>query len=207
MIKLKDKKTGNYLYLPTDASEFTLSDYLTMQEWAKSDQLLGVKLVADLLDVDISTALALSKIWAYNFDAYKISAEVAKFPEIATPAYVTLSERKVKVKDYGLMETAQRILMRDALTLAGNGDYAKAFPKVIAVGLAKEVYGKGWEEYLEEIEEEVLQMSAVEAVPLAYFFLRKLGGLKNDGKRLSSLQILRILMRKVGVWLNTVFGR
>lgn len=202
MIKLKRGK--EVYYLPTNTSELMLSDYLRLIEWqeSKGD---GIDFICALANCDKQTALDCADKWhRINFDDFR--KKIAELPMAKPPKTTTLSELEgLRVKDFNRMTLGQRAFMQTAVQEVDKT--YKAMAKIIAIGLAPEVYpDQDWADLIGLVEEEVLLMPAEEAVPIGFFFLSHLTIMKSDGITLSGRKVLHLFRQAVRDWLSLAFS-
>jgi hypothetical protein len=103
----------------------------------------------------------------------------------------------VKPKEWGLNSNRARLLYQQEILLKGD-TISQYLSTMLAIVLAPEYFGKGWDSHIDEMKELVANLPVNEAVPLAYFFLRKQVGMKRNGQiRLSTLLMRRLKMLAV----------
>jgi len=198
MIKIK---ANNQTYiLPTKGSELSMGNFLALQEWARAGSHGSADLVSALSGLPIADALQLAGRWERHFDFESIVSSLESYPSLDAPKLFEVSGQEVKRKNFGQLKAGQRILLKEI------GDIDKSLARIVAICIAPDVYKDNWASNIDLLEEEVKQMDASVAVPLAYFFLGSGMITRSNGVMYLFRLILTLSRQKIEGWKSISFG-
>ena len=119
--------------------------------------------LADQLNPDIY----LTKLWPSNSRWTRPPPAVVQIslPELPAPSTFYVSGKKLERRAFGSLVTGQRIALKESTK------ESVSLSKVLAICIAPQMYAEQWASNISLTEAEVLNMPAIDAVPLCYFFL------------------------------------
>jgi len=198
MIKLKANST-TYI-LPTKGEELSMGNFLALQEWAKAGNHGSAELVSALSGLPVDDALQVAGKWERYFDFESIVSSLESYPSLDAPKLFEVSGQKVKRRNFGQLKAGQRILLQELK------DIDKSLARIVAICIAPDVYKDNWASNVSLLEEEVKQMDASVAVPLAYFFLGSGMITRSSGVMYLFRLILTLSRQKIEGWKSISFG-
>ena len=193
---IKVRFNGVAHYLPTKVEDVTLEQYQGLMQCVLEERTGYIDVLACLLGLtvtQVANSEGNAQDFAYGMDA--LFSDLSTLHSNDAPESFTLTERTLsKPKDWGLHTLGQRIAFQN---IAQEGLAHNNLHKFLAVLFAPAIYGKDWMDNTELLGEEFKQCRAIDAVPTAFFFIRKQMNMKKDGTiKYSSL--LMTLIRKRG---------
>ena len=199
MIKLKANST-TYI-LPTKGAELSMGNFLALQEWAKAGNHGSAELVSALSGLPVDDALQVAGKWERYFDFESIVSSLESYPSLDAPKLFEVSGQEVKRRNFGQLKAGQRILLQELK------DIDKSLARIVAICIAPQVYKDDWASNISLLEEEIKQMDASIAVPLAYFFLGSGMTMRSSGVMyLFRLMLISSWQRVTGIK-SISFGR